>query len=147
MNGKRIYSIIGGDLRNVKLGELLAEDGYEVRVYGFKDIEIKNREIVKETLNEAVEGADVVIGPVPCSLDGQTLNCSYFEDKIFMNELFRLMNKNQIFIAGFINEKVKHMAEGFNIFWSDILDREEMAVLNAIPTVLPKSVQLLQSAS
>lgn len=134
MNGKRTFAVVGGDLRNIKLAEFLIKDEYHVKVYGFKDIEISIPEIAVETLKEAVEGTDVVVGPIPCSNDGQTLNCTFFDEKIYINELFRLMNKNQILIAGRIDEKIRHTAEAFNVYAIDILDREDMAVLNAIPT-------------
>ena len=147
MNDKRNFAIIGGDLRNLKLADLLLEDGYNVKLFGFEGVEIKHNEIVAETLKDTIENADVVIGPVPCSVDGQTLNCSYFSDKIYISELFRLMNKNQIFISAMIDEKIKHTAEACNVYCEDILKREEMAVLNAIPIVLSKSVQLLKCAS
>ncbi len=134
MNGKRSFAIVGGDLRNIKLGELLSDEGFSVKLYGFEGVEINQKELKAESLKEAVDDADVVVGPIPCSQDDQTLHCAYFEDRIFINELFRQMNKNQIFIAGMINDRIKHMAEAFNVYWADILDREEMAVLNAIPT-------------
>jgi dipicolinate synthase subunit A len=44
------------------------------------------------------------------------------------------MSKNQVFIAGRISEKITHLAEIYNVYSIDILEREEMAVLNAIPT-------------
>lgn len=134
MNANRTFAIIGGDLRNVKLADFLLEDGYKVKVFGFQDIEINPEVTNTKVVQEAVEGSNIVIGPLPCSLDDETLNCTYFKQNVHINELFRLMSKNQIFIAGFISDKVKHTANLFNIYWVDILDREEMAVLNAIPT-------------
>ncbi len=44
------------------------------------------------------------------------------------------MKKAQLFIAGRINGKIMQMAQAYNIRPIDILEREEMAVLNAIPT-------------
>lgn len=88
MNGRRSIAIVGGDLRNVKLAELFSEDEYKVSIYGFKDIDIEPKLEVPESLSETVGNADIVIGPVPCSLDGQTLNCTYCERKIYVNELF-----------------------------------------------------------
>jgi dipicolinate synthase subunit A len=44
------------------------------------------------------------------------------------------MSKNQLFTAGRISEKILHLAQVYNVFTVDIFAREEMAVLNAIPT-------------
>ena len=135
MISNKRFAIIGGDLRNIKLAEFLSEDECDVKIYGFENVEIKNQDIMTVgTLEDALCSTDVVIGPVPCSLDDHTLNCTYFNKNIFINELFRLMDKDQIFIAGRISEKIIHLAESCSVYWYDILEREEMSVLNAIPT-------------
>ncbi|HHV98683.1 MAG TPA: dipicolinate synthase subunit DpsA [Clostridiaceae bacterium] len=133
MNNRK-YTVIGGDLRNVKLAELLAEDGNNVNIYGFNSagFELKIKE--SKDLALAIDESDVVIGPLPCSNDNETLNAPFHSEKIHINEIFKTMNKNQLFIAGRISEKIEHLAEIYNVYSVDILKREEMAVLNAIPT-------------
>jgi len=44
------------------------------------------------------------------------------------------MNKSQLFIAGRITDKIAQLADVYNVYSVDLLEREEMAVLNAIPT-------------
>lgn len=131
---QRKYTVIGGDLRNVKLAELLAEDGNTVNIYGFSNagFELKIKE--SEDLALAIDESDVIIGPLPCSNDNETLNAPFHSEIIYINEIFKTMNKNQLFIAGRISDKIQHLAEIYNVYSIDILKREEMAVLNAIPT-------------
>ncbi len=130
----RKYTVIGGDLRNVKLAELLADDGNTVNIYGFNNagFELKIKE--SEDLVLAIDESDVIIGPLPCSNDDETLNAPFHAEVIYINEIFKTMNKNQLFIAGRISDKIKHLAEIYDVYSIDILKREEMAVLNAIPT-------------
>jgi len=133
MNYKK-YTVIGGDLRNVKLAELLAEDGNNVNIYGFNKAGFEFRIKESEDLALAIDESDVIIGPLPCSNDNETLNTPFHTEKIYINEIFKTMNKNQLFIAGRISEKIEQLAEIYNVYSVDILKREEMAVLNAIPT-------------
>ncbi|PYG87554.1 dipicolinate synthase subunit A [Ruminiclostridium sufflavum DSM 19573] len=132
--GEKKYSIIGGDLRNVKLAELIAAEGNSVNIYGFSNagFEIKLKQ--SETIADAINDSDVVIGPIPCSNDNELLNAPFHNEKIYINEVFKCINKNQLFIAGRISEKIGHLAQVYNVYTVDMLEREEMAVLNAIPT-------------
>lgn len=128
------YTVIGGDLRNVKLAEAIHADGSQVNIFGFKNAGFESQIRENKDLQEAIDDSEIVIGPIPCSNDNETLNAPFHPDKIHMNEVFRTMKKNQLFIAGRISEKISHLAKAYNVYTVDMLEREEMAVLNAIPT-------------
>ncbi len=134
MLDKKKFCIIGGDLRNVKLAEIIAEEGNTVNIYGFDkasfDVNVKQ----SNTVEEAVTDADIVIGPIPCSNDNEFINAPFHNEKILIHDVFKCMSKNQLFIAGRISEKIVHLSQVCNVYAVDMLDREEMAVLNAIPT-------------
>ncbi|MCX7842211.1 MAG: dipicolinate synthase subunit DpsA [Clostridia bacterium] len=128
------YTVVGGDLRSIKLANLIAADGSKVNIYGFKNAGFELGITESESLEEAVRNTDIIIGPLPCSNDNETLTAPFHPGKIYINEVFKIMSKNQLFIAGRISEKIEHMAQAYNVYSVDILEREEMAVLNAIPT-------------
>lgn len=128
------YTVIGGDLRNVKLAEAISEDGYQVNLYGFKNAGFDLPIPENENIEAAIDDSEIVIGPLPCSNDDETLNAPFHNEKILVNEIFKVMKKNQLFIAGRISEKLAQLARAYNVYSIDILEREEMAVLNAIPT-------------
>lgn len=128
------YAVIGGDLRSVKLANLIQADGFLVNIYGFENAGFEVGIKESESLQAAIEDVDVVIGPLPCSNDNETVNAPFHQDKIYINEVFKTMSKNQLFVAGRVGEKIKHMAQVYKIYAEDLLEREEMAVLNAIPT-------------
>ncbi len=130
----RKFTIVGGDLRSVKLANLIASDGYKVNLYGFNNAEFELGLKESTDLKLAIDESDVVIGPLPCSNDNDTVNAPFNAEKIHINEVFKIMSKNQLFIAGKISEKIAHMAEIYNVYTIDILEREDMAILNAIPT-------------
>jgi len=128
------FTIIGGDLRSIELAKSIAEDGNMVNIYGFRNASFASSMDESEDLSLAIDESDVVIGPLPCSNDNETLNAPFHPDKIQINEVFKIMSKNQLFIAGRISKKIANLAEIYNVYIIDILEREEMAVLNAIPT-------------
>ena len=133
-NRSTVFSIIGGDLRSVALSNLIAEDKYKINVFGFNNRDFSMKFLDKDNLNSAISGSRIIIGPTPCSSDNETLNSPYYENKIFLQDIFKLMTKNQIFIAGKITDQISGIAKFYNIKIFDILKREEMSVLNSIPT-------------
>jgi len=140
MMSKKRFLIIGGDLRYFKLAMLLKKDGNCVTIYGYdsilgklKEEERENIEIAKN-LSNAIDENDVIIGPLPCSNDDETINAPFTSEKIYLNDVFKMLKKNQIFIAGKISSKISQLAKVYNVYTLDIFEREELTVLNAIPT-------------
>jgi dipicolinate synthase subunit A len=133
VEGKK-FCILGGDLRSIKLADLIAADGNCVHIFGYDaanfDIAIKQ----SNTIAQAINDAEIIIGPIPCSNDNENINAPFHNEKISINETFKFINKNQLFLAGRISDKISHLAQVYNIFTIDLLQREEMAILNAIPT-------------
>jgi dipicolinate synthase subunit A len=130
----REYTVIGGDLRNVKLAEAIHSDGHCVNLFGFKNAGFSSELQETDDLETAIASSDIIIGPLPCTSDNEMLNAPFHDKKIHISEVFKIMKKAQLFIAGRINGKIMQMAQAYNIRPIDILEREEMAVLNAIPT-------------
>ncbi len=124
-------AIIGGDLRSVKLAGMLEKEGYIVNSYALeKEHEIINR---ASSIKECIENADIVIGPVPLSSNGEYINTPFSESKITIEELLDNL-EGKILIAGAIKQDVYDKIEGRDITIYDIIKREELAVLNAIST-------------
>ena len=125
-------SIIGGDLRIVKLTEMLIEEGVEVFTYGLEksDIECENK---CETVSELTNKTDIILGPVPFTSNGKTINMPFRDEKVTISELFENI-AGKTLIAGAIKQDIYDMAAEKNIKVIDILKREELAVLNAVST-------------
>lgn len=127
------FAIIGGDIRSYELAKLLLEKGHKVNLYGFNKLEVDNKIEEVDTINSAVDGVDVVVAPIPLSRDGININAPYDKRDISIEDVFKSMSKEQLFIGGKTSDCLD-MKELYEIQVADILDREEMAVLNAIPT-------------
>ncbi|MDD4493241.1 MAG: dipicolinate synthase subunit DpsA [Eubacteriales bacterium] len=131
---KNSFTIIGGDLRNLMLGGLLHKENCRVNMYGFKNAGFETSLTECSNLEEAIDNSDVIIGPLPCTNDNETLNAPLHSEKIYIKDVFKSIKKNQLFIAGLISEKAMNLAQVCGVHAVDLLKREEMAVLNAIPT-------------
>jgi len=129
------FTVIGGDKRNIALAEMLFRQGHDVRLFGCVNNE---RELPMQCklLNEAIREAQYIIGPTPCSLGGGALNAPFHNGPLYVEDLFRLIEPHQVFIAGYVKPEVLKLAEEYGIHIIDMLKREELLVLNAIPTAL-----------
>ena len=122
MNIKRIL-IIGGDSRTEYLGKALTEEGFCVDFFD---------ETVP--LKSAVENSDAVILPLPCSRDDKTVDAPNLSEGVLLKDLFHLIGKNKLLLAGKMSAGVKAVADVFNVKWVDYFQREELEILNSVPT-------------
>ena len=132
----RTFTIIGGDLRIIKLAKILAEENNTIYTYGLEKVEeLKQKEniIFCEKISEAIKESEIIIGPIPFSSDGINLNTPFSDKKISIRELMHIINA-KILIAGTISPEVYDLANDEYIKIIDLMKREELAVLNTIAT-------------
>ncbi len=130
------FAIIGGDLRIIKLAKMLSKEENEIYVYGLeKAEELKNNPKIKycETIKKAIEEVEIVIGPIPFSSNGKTINMPFSDKEVTIREMMHVINA-KVLIAGGITPEVYEMANDEYIEIIDIMKREELAVLNTIAT-------------
>ncbi len=133
---EKSITVVGGDLRIVKLIEMLDKDGYKVYTYGLENSEeILNLESVEmcPTLEMAIRNSKIVIGPVPLSSDKRRLSTPFGRNNVELEEFFEVL-KGKYLIAGNIGQKEKEELDNNNIQYTDLLKREEFSVLNTIAT-------------
>ena len=125
-------SIIGGDLRIVKLVEMLVDEGVEIFTYGLDNSDL-SKEIKCKDLNVAVSKSDIILGPIPFSSNGETINAPFSDKKVGVKEFLESIS-GKILIAGRFKQEVYDMADEKGITLIDILKREDLSVLNAVST-------------
>ncbi len=131
---EKSITVVGGDLRIVKLVEMLDNDGYKVYTYGLENSEeLLNRERVEmcPTLEEAVAASKIVVGPVPLSSDRRRLSTPFGRNNVELTEFIDSL-KGKYLIAG--NIGIKEELDSKGIQYTDLLKREEFSVLNTIAT-------------
>lgn len=128
---------VGGDLRQIRAINKIADMGNSVFVMGFDDeySEKLSKNIQKLwDFSEIDDDYNAVVLPLPYSTDGKYINAPLFKQTITVAEVFgNLSAKNRI-LAGRCDAKIKAIADNHRIMLVDYLCREELAVLNAIPT-------------
>jgi len=131
---EKSISVVGGDLRIIKLIEMLVEDGYKVYTYALENseelLDLENVEMCP-TLNEAIKDLKVVVGPIPLSSDRRSLSTPFGRNNVELGEFVNAL-KGKYLIAG--NIFIKEELEKNNIEFTDLLKREEFTVLNTIAT-------------
>jgi len=85
-------------------------------------------------LDFILDGARVIIGGIPFVSENGFISTPLSKNKTTINEVVEKMGDNSIFIAGKIPDNVKRQLELKNIKHIDIVEREELMVLNAVPT-------------
>lgn len=128
-------AVIGGDLRQAHLAKSLCKDGFIVKIFGFdKGIDFKSDAVVCSSIKEAVNDCGLVVLPLPYSNDFININAPFSNNDIPINDLYKALNGCKLVVGGRLNDGVYNEAgrHGFKII--DYFEREELAVLNAIPT-------------
>jgi dipicolinate synthase subunit A len=124
--------LLGGDKRNYILYHLLKND-YKVSLSGFDKFD--NDESVKFTeIEKSIEDFNIVIAPIPLLNDKGYLFMPFAEEYVDVDRVINAITYKQCLISGRIPCEIANKLKLRHIGYYDLLEREEIAVLNAIPT-------------
>ena len=129
-------SVIGGDLRSIKLIELLSQENKKVYTYGFElSEELSNEKNIIRCSNykEAISKSKLIISPIPFSSDRKNLLMTFSDEKISIEDFLNNVEE-KIVIGGNFSEDVRKKFESKKVQYIDLIKREEFSVLNAIST-------------
>ena len=130
------FSVIGGDLRSVKLAQLLQKDRNTVIVDSME----KNEEIIsnlkinlESDIKIAIEKSDIIIAPTPFSKNGEDLFTVFSDKKIRINDLYGNYS-DKIFFGGNISQEVfDNLSVSYKKVY-DLMKVESLTILNTIAT-------------
>ena len=125
--------VVGGDMRQVKLAEALADDGHSVHTFALEQSgeELPGRQ---ENSLDGVALADCVVLPLPVEGEGGLLNAPLSHRPYPLPEVLDALQPGQIVCAGRVTAGVRALAEERGLTIHDYFAREELAVANAVPT-------------
>lgn len=129
-----LFWIVGGDLRQVKLAELLRKDGHRVQTYAMEQRPEQGNLPGTDTL-KGIELADCVILPLPVMAENGILNSKLSSRKVPLQMIFQNLRPGQIVCAGKAPPEVYAMAAQAQVPFWDYFAREELKIANAVPTV------------
>ncbi|GBF34194.1 dipicolinate synthase subunit A [Desulfocucumis palustris] len=133
LNGVTV-AVLGGDARETILAERLAALGATVRVVGLP-VNKKENIILCRNPAEGLEGVDAVILPVPGINDQGRLYTAYPDRPLILSEemLASLSPGTPVFV-GVAKPLLKKMAAGAGVTLIEIMEIDEVAILNSIPS-------------
>ncbi|MBQ3068961.1 MAG: dipicolinate synthase subunit DpsA [Clostridia bacterium] len=134
MNKPETVAVIGGDLRYVYLAGALSEDGCRVLAVGFDNTDLPPCVAGCTDAAQAIALSDAVLLPMPVSADGKTVNAPFSRLCIPLEQVYAAVREGQPVCAGGVSEEIRAAFERRHIAVWDYLEREELAVRNAVPT-------------
>ncbi|WP_297719118.1 dipicolinate synthase subunit DpsA [Intestinimonas sp.] len=123
--------VVGGDLRQVRLAQLLCEEGHSVHTWA-----LERAEGVPEPMADLSEArlADCVVLPLPAAGEDGRLNAPFSEEKAELAGVLDALRPGQVVCAGRASPALLELARERELRLFDYFDREELAVANAVPT-------------
>ena len=118
-------AVVGGDMRNRILVDLLRDGGDNVFSFALGDEE--NGDFLS-----VINRCDYVITPTPFSKDGEVLFCPLSDKRVLVDEFVRLVREKVVFGGAIKNDIVEKLKKCNRVF--DFMKDEEVVVKNAIPT-------------
>ena len=115
-------SVIGGDLRQLTLAELMAKDGYDVKVIGFGENSMSSKYKTAYDIKD-ISKSDIIILPMPVTLDNKTINAPFEQKPINLYDLADLVKKDTLILGGRINDEILEIFKNNKCI--DYYNREE----------------------
>ena len=128
------FAVVGGDLRSVYLAGALAAEGWRVITAGFDSAELPACVTACTNPSQAIALADCVILPLPVSTDGVHVNAPFSRVPILLGSVVQAVSEQQCLLGGQIGEGLRRDLSLRGLAAADYFEREELAVLNAVPT-------------
>lgn len=128
MMERKHFWVIGGDGRQAALAGLLAGDGHRVHPYALEDA------LRCEDSLDGIDSADCVILPLPAVNGEGQLFTPLSKRSLAAGDLLLRLRPGQLVLAGKASPWLNAMARGHGLALRDYFDREDLALLNAIPT-------------
>lgn len=133
MKKKIIFTFIGGDKRQKNAINILAQEGFLVKVFGFRDIIHENVEIY-EAPNRELFNCHVLMLPIPYKNEKGFINILNPDIDMKLDSIFQYLNNEIVVILGKVDQRFIDYAVKYNVPYYDILVEESFSIMNAVPT-------------
>ncbi|MEG1996202.1 MAG: dipicolinate synthase subunit DpsA, partial [Oscillospiraceae bacterium] len=126
--------IVGGDSRQKHLAWLLTND-FNVYTLGLRfDSQTSQNAHMLSSYKDVCEHMDYIILPMPVTTDNICINSLFSKTPIHIDDVLSIADANTHVLGGKIDGSVAQKLAQKNLSYTDYLKREELAVMNAIPT-------------
>lgn len=130
----KLYLVAGGDSRYIRLASLLARTA-RVCAAGFSQYPGDAGQSERlDTLSQLKESPDCLILPMPATRDGETVPTPFSKEPLPLTQLLDLCHRDTLILAGMAGESLQTLCKERGLSLIDYAKREELTVLNAVPT-------------
>lgn len=130
----KTYAVVGGDLRQAYIANRIAADGGRVYSLLLEENPTLQRDLIcEEAIEKVLPRCDVVILPLPLTVDNVHVNAPFSKQKLLLTHCFESIEPGTAIFAGKVGE-VADIAVQYGHWVTDYLEREELAVKNAAIT-------------
>lgn len=128
-------AVLGGDERELILVAELVKTGATVVVAGFPREKVCHGAFIVNNVEEACKGMEVVILPLPGTNDKGVIRAVYSDEELQLTEkaIAGIVN-NGVIIIGSSRMFLKEWAAKYNVNLLEIVEMDDIAILNSIPT-------------
>jgi dipicolinate synthase subunit A len=129
------FCILGGDLRQTHLAEILIEEGYQVVSYHMKDEKRLEGIHLADSLEEGVAASKNILLPIPFAPKNQIIlhEDGQGEDMMISNLIHSLRSGQRIF-GGCLSEELIHHCEDISVSYCDFMLEDSVAIYNTVAT-------------
>jgi dipicolinate synthase subunit A len=130
-------AFIGGDARQIEVIKKCIELDATVTLIGFNQLESEFSGASKEKLTqETLKEVDVLLLPIVGTNEDGVVEGVFSDEKIKLTkEELGYLPKHCVIYTGMANDYLKQLAASCNIKLVQLLDRDDVAIYNSIPTV------------
>ena len=122
---KNTVCIVGGDMRQIRLSELLKKEGYTVYSLGLSE---------EDCDFDVLRKAEIIVFPMPVSFDDVYINAPFAKRQIAKSKILAMIPEGTFVLGGRMSEEMKRELTAKGLEFEDYYKREELIVKNAIPT-------------
>lgn len=123
------FWILGGDERQVRLAQLMEQDGHTVHTYALE----RARGIPSPALSlERIDRADCVVLPMGVSVG--VLHAPLSARTCPLADVLLRLSPSQFLCGGRVDDPARQLAKQQGLTLHDYFTREELAIANAVPT-------------
>ena len=134
MKYKRTFWVLGGDMRQAHLAQLLAADGHRVFTYALEHGAHAAPDAVAVRSLHALPEACCAIFPLPVCGEGATLSTPLSDDTHLLCDVLDRLFPEQVICGGRLDAGTRELFVHRGLTVHDYFAREELVVANAIPT-------------
>jgi dipicolinate synthase subunit A len=126
--------VVGGDMRQVKLAQLLSDDGHTVHTFALDTWPQAGATLFPEENWNQIGRADCVVLPLPVSTGKGQLNTPLSLSEHPLSPILDRLTPRQFLCGGRVDPDTQALAKARGLTICDYFAREELAIANAVPT-------------